>query len=98
MNKDSLKIKIIYNGKNLIVDLQRNKPFKILRDKTQSFFFPLPQYYSYFEKKVDLTPFEDKNLGDIFVTRNMVILTIKESNPLIQSKLKSSNESKKKNL
>jgi len=96
MNKDSLKVKIIYNGKNLTVDLQRNKPFKILRDKTQSFFFPLPQYYSYFEKKVDLTPLEDKNLGDIFGTRNMVILTIKESNPYTQSKLKSSNLSKKK--
>ena len=96
MNKDSLKIKIIYNGKNLTVDLPRNKPFKILRDKTQSFFFPLPQYYSYFEKKVDLTPFEDKNLGDVFGTRNMVILNIKESNPYIQSKLKLSNDSKKK--
>ena len=46
MNKDSLKIKIIYNSKNLTVEIQRNKPFKILREKTQSFFFPLPQYYS----------------------------------------------------
>ena len=95
MNKDSLKIKIIYNSKNLTVEIQRNKPFKILREKTQSFFFPLPQYYSFFEKKVDLTPLEDKPLGEIFGTRNLIILTIKESNPYTQSKMKSSNSNKK---
>ena len=95
MSKDSLKIKITYNGKSLTVDVPRNKPFKILREKTQSFFFPLPQYYSYFEKKTDLTPFEDKNLGEIFGTRNLIILTLKESNPYVQSKLKESNSSKK---
>ena len=96
MNKDSLKVKIIYNSKNLTVDLQRNKPFKILREKTQSFFFPLPQYYSFYEKKIDLTPLEDKPLGEVFGTRNLIILTIKESNPYIQTKAKSSNFSKKK--
>ena len=95
MNKDSLKIKIIYNSKNLTVEIQRNKPFKILREKTQSFFFPLPQYYSFFEKKVDLTPLEDKPLGEIFGTRNLIILTIKESNPYTQSKMKNSNSNKK---
>ena len=95
MNKDSLKIKIIYNSKNLTVEIQRNKPFKILREKTQSFFFPLPQYYSFFEKKVDLTPLEDKPLGEIFGTRNLIILTIKESNPYTQSKMKISNSNKK---
>ena len=79
MSKDSLRIKITYNSKSLTVDLQRNKPFKILREKTQSFFFPLPQYYSFFEKKTDLTPLESKNLGEIFGTRNLIILTIKES-------------------
>jgi hypothetical protein len=98
MNKDSLKVKIIYNSKNLTVDLQRNKPFKILREKTQSFFFPLPQYYSFYEKKIDLTPLEDKPLGEVFGTRNLIILTIKESNPYIQTKAKSSNFSKKKIL
>ena len=96
MNKDSIKIKISYNGKSLTVEVQRNKPFKILREKTQSFFFPLPQYYSFFEKKTDLTPLEDKNLGEIFGTRNLIILSLKESNPYIQSKLKDSNETKKK--
>ena len=96
MNKDSLKVKIIYNSKNLTVDLQRNKQFKILREKTQSFFFPLPQYYSFYEKKIDLTPLEDKPLGEVFGTRNLIILTIKESNPYIQTKAKSSNFSKKK--
>jgi hypothetical protein len=95
MSKDSLKIKITYNGKSLTVDVPRNKPFKILREKTQSFFFPLPQNYSYFEKKIDLTPLEDKNLGEIFGTRNLIILTLKESNPYIQSKLKESNSAKK---
>ena len=29
MNKDSIKIKIIFNGKNLTVDVPKNKPFKI---------------------------------------------------------------------
>ena len=96
MNKDSIRIKITYNSKSLSVDLQRSKPFKILREKTQSFFFPLPQYYSFFEKKTDLTALESKNLGEIFGTRNLVILTLKESNPYIQSKLKESNSSKKK--
>ena len=96
MSKDSLRIKITYNSKSLTVDLQRNKPFKILREKTQSFFFPLPQYYSFFEKKTDLTPLESKNLGEIFGTRNLIILTLKESNPYVQSKLKESNNSKKK--
>ena len=96
MSKDSIRIKITYNSKSLTVDLQRNKPFKILREKTQSFFFPLPQYYSFFEKKTDLTPLESKNLGEIFGTRNLIILTLKESNPYIQSKLKESNTSKKK--
>ena len=95
MNKDSLKIKIIYNSKNLTVEIQRNKPFKILREKTQSFFFPLPKYYSFFEKKVDLTALEDKPLGEIFGTRNLIILTIKESNPYTQSKMKNSNSNKK---
>ena len=95
MSKDSIRIKITYNSKSLTVDLQRNKPFKILREKTQSFFFPLPQYYSFFEKKTDLTPLESKNLGEIFGTRNLIILTLKESNPYIQSKLKESNTSKK---
>ena len=95
MSKDSLKIKITYNGKSLTVDVPRNKPFKILREKTQSFFFPLPQNYSYFEKKIDLTPLEDKNLGEIFGTRNLIILTLKESNPYIQSKFKESNSAKK---
>ena len=96
MSKDSIRIKITYNSKSLTVDLQRNKPFKILREKTQSFFFPLPQYYSFFEKKTDLTSLESKNLGEIFGTRNLIILTLKESNPYIQSKLKESNTSKKK--
>ena len=95
MSKDSLKIKITYNSKSLTVDVPRNKPFKILREKTQSFFFPLPQYYSYFEKKTDLTPFEDKNLGEIFGTRNLIILTLKESNPYMQSKAKELNSEKK---
>ena len=96
MNKDNIKIKITYNSKSLTVDVQRNKPFKILREKTQSFFFPLPQYYSFFEKKTDLTSLEDKNLGEVFGTRNLVILSLKESNPYVQSKLKDSNSSKKK--
>ena len=51
MLKDSIKIKITFNGKNLTVDIPKTKPLKILRDKSQSFFFPLPQYYSFFEKK-----------------------------------------------
>ena len=96
MLKDSIKIKIIFNGKNLTVDIPKTKPLKILRDKSQSFFFPLPQYYSFFEKKVDLTPFEDKLLGDIFGTRNLIILTIKESNLFSQNKAKDTNFSKKK--
>ena len=80
MNKDSIKIKIIYNGKNLTVEVPKNKPFKILREKTHAFFYPLPQNYSFFEKKVELNMVEDKLLGDIFGTRNLIILTIKEIN------------------
>ena len=80
MNKDSIKIKIIYNGKNLTVDIPKNKPFKILREKVHAFFYPLPQNYTFFEKKVELNMIEDKILGDIFGTRNLIILTIKEVN------------------
>ena len=95
MLKDSIKIKITFNGKNLTVDVPKTKPLKILRDKSQSFFFPLPQYYSFFEKKVDLTPLEDKLLGEIFGTRNLIILTIKESSLNSQNKSKNTNSSKK---
>ena len=80
MSKDSIKIKIIFNGKNLTVEVPKNKPFKILREKAHSFFFPLPQYYSFYEKKVELSSVEEKLLGDIFGTRNLIILTIKETN------------------
>ena len=80
MNKDSVKIKIIYNGKNLTVDIPKNKPFKILREKAHAFFYPLPQYYSFYEKKEELSAVEDKLLGDIFGTRTLIILTIKEIN------------------
>ena len=96
MLKDSIKIKIIFNGKNLTVDLPKTKQLKTLRDKSQSFFFPLPQYYSFFDKKLDLTPYEDKLLGEIFGTRNLIILTIKETNLYSQNKIKSTNFSKKK--
>ena len=80
MNKDSIKIKIIFNGKNLTVDVPKNKPFKILREKVYAFFYPLPQNYAFFEKKEDLTTVEDKLLGDIFGARNLIILTLKEIN------------------
>ena len=80
MNKDSIKIKIIFNGKNLTVDVPKNKPFKILREKVHAFFYPLPQNYAFFEKKEDLTTVEDKLLGDIFGARNLIILTLKEIN------------------
>lgn len=80
MNKDSIKIKIIFNGKNLTVDVSKNKPFKILREKAHAFFYPLPQSYSFYEKKIELSMVEDKLLGDIFGTRNLIILTIKETN------------------
>ena len=80
MNKDSIKIKIIYNGKSLTVDVPKNKPFKILREKAHAFFYPLPQYYSFFEKKEEMNEVEEKLLGDIFGTRNLIILTIKEIN------------------
>lgn len=81
MNKDSsIKIKIIYNGKNLTVDVPKNKPFKILREKAHAFFYPLPQYYSFFEKKEEMNSVEEKLLGDIFGARNLIILTIKEIN------------------
>ena len=80
MNKDSIKIKIIFNGKNLTVDVPKNKPFKILREKVHAFFYPLPQNYSFFEKKEDLSTVEDKLLGDIFGARNLIILTLKEIN------------------
>ncbi len=80
MSKDSIKIKIIFNGKNLTVDVSKNKPFKILREKAHAFFYPLPQSYSFYEKKIELNTVEDKLLGDIFGTRNLIILTIKETN------------------
>ena len=80
MNKDSIKIKIIYNGKSLTVDVPKNKPFKILREKAHAFFYPLPQYYSFFEKKEEMNSVEEKLLGDIFGARNLIILTIKEIN------------------
>ena len=80
MNKDSIKIKIIYNGKSLTVDVPKNKPFKILREKAHAFFYPLPQNYSFFEKKEEMNEVEEKLLGDIFGTRNLIILTIKEIN------------------
>ena len=80
MNKDSIKIKIIFNGKSLTVDVPKNKPFKILREKVHAFFYPLPQNYSFFEKKEELNTVEDKLLGDIFGTRNLIILTLKEIN------------------
>ena len=80
MNKDSIKIKLIFNGKNLTVDVPKNKPFKILREKVHAFFYPLPQNYSFFEKKEDLSTVEDKLLGDIFGARNLIILTLKEIN------------------
>lgn len=80
MNKDSIKIKIIYNGKSLTVDVPKNKPFKILREKAHTFFYPLPQNYSFYEKKEELNTVEEKLLGDIFGTRALIILTIKEIN------------------
>ena len=80
MYKDSIKIKIIYNGKNLTVEVPKNKKFKILREKAQAFFYPLPQQYTFYEKKVDLGTVEEKLLGQIFGTRNLIILTIKEIN------------------
>lgn len=80
MNKDSIKIKILYNGKNLTVDVAKNKPFKILREKAHAFFYPLPQNYSFYEKKEELNNVEEKLLGDIFGTRTLIILTIKEIN------------------
>jgi hypothetical protein len=79
MSKDSIKIKIIFNGKSLTVDVSKNKPFKILREKAHAFFYPLPQSYSFYEKKIDLSTMEEKLLGDIFGTRNLIILTIKEN-------------------
>ena len=80
MSKDSIKIKIIFNGKNLTVEVPKNKPFKILREKAHSFFFALPQYYSFDDKKVELSSVEEKLVGDILGTRNLIILTIKETN------------------
>lgn len=78
MNKDNIKIKIILNGKNLTVDLQKNKQFKILREKVHTFFYPVPSNYIFYEKKKELNLNEEKALGEIFGTRNQIVLTIKE--------------------
>ena len=79
MSKDSIKIKIIYNGKNVSVEIPKNKPFKILREKVHTSFYPIPQNYSFYEKKEDFNKVEDKLLGEIFGTRNFIVLTIKET-------------------
>lgn len=79
MNKDSVKIKIIYNGKNISVEIPKNKPFKILREKVHTSFYPIPQNYSFYEKKEDFNKVEEKLLGEIFGTRNFIVLTIKET-------------------
>ena len=77
MNKDSIKIKIIYNGKSLTVDVPKNKPFKILREKAHTFFYPLPQNYSFYEKKEELNTVEEKLLGDIFKEALSMLLNVK---------------------
>ena len=79
MSKDNIKIKIIFNGKNVSVDIPKNKPFKILREKVHTSFYPIPQNYSFYEKKEDFNKVEDKLLGEIFGTRNFIVLTIKET-------------------
>ena len=79
MIQDNIKIKIIFNGKNLTVDVPKSKPFKMLRDKIHAFFYPLPQTYSFYEKKSELNINEDKLFGEIFGARNQIILTIKET-------------------
>ena len=79
MIHDNVKIKIIFNGKSLTVEVPKSKPFKILRDKVHAFFYPLPQTYSFFEKKSELNINEDKLFGEIFGARNQIILTIKET-------------------
>lgn len=80
MNNDHIKIKMIYNGKTVTVELPKNKPFKLLREKAYHFFYPFPQNYIFYEKKMPLNINEDKSFGNIFGTRNSIILTIKETN------------------
>ena len=78
---DLIKIKMSYEDKSLTLNLPKNKPFKILTEKAQTFLFhPKNKEYDFYDKLKLINENESKTLGEVFGVRNNVVLKLSDKN------------------